>query len=58
MKTFEITPDIQEFQINGQKFSETYTVYRLKDISEKHREYWTKRGYTDKNDIISIVRHK
>jgi len=57
MKQFTITPDIQEFEIVGQKWKETFTVYRLKDISEVNKKFWLSRGYNDKNDIIDIVKH-
>lgn len=56
MKQFEITPDIQEFEIKGQKFSEKYSVYRLKDISETGKWFWLNEGYNDKNDILLIVK--
>ena len=45
MKQFIITPDIQEFEVVGQKFKETYTVYRLKDISETNKKFWLKINY-------------
>lgn len=57
MKEFIITPDIQEFEVKGQKFSEKYTVYRLKDISEINKNFWLGQGYKDKNDIIMIVKN-
>lgn len=56
MKKFEITNDIEEFEIKGQKYSEKYTVYRLKDISEVNRKFWLERGCVDKNDIIMVAK--
>lgn len=58
MKQFIITNDIEDFEIKGQKFSEKYTVYRLKDISETNKKFWTNKGYTDKNDIIDVIKWK
>lgn len=57
MKKFIITPDINEFELCGQNFSEKYTVYRLKDISENNRAPFIKEKYKDKNDIIDIVKN-